>query len=475
MEGKVSQIHTFSKITPLQKLNENFTLAECTVCGCGKNRNYSYISRETIEKEMYGLNYLPIVAHLIERDDGTGVFIGGHDYTIDENWNFKPLTQVVGCVVNDSFEFREIEEYGESVTYLVCKCILYTEHVPELMSAIYSDDVYFGESMEIEVKQSRPLAEDSNYQEILDFNFLKLCLLGMSDNPEEHTEPCFISSKVYKPEEFELDNSNFDDVMLKLKEQCANYFALRKKGGNAMEDKKDMELEQETTIEVAPEVEPEVPAEEITVTMAQDEAPETVEIEASEVVEPEKEEFSMTYQQKLDAVREAVRSLGDDAHSYWAMDCDDNYVYIEKYSYEDGNEDHFKCPYTLDESNGKVTVGDEWVHIQPRWLTDEEVAALDAMKLEVTVLRDFKRDVEDKAHKAECDAVLGEFGDLNRFESFRDLKAKAYEFSADDLRKECFAIRGQYGSAKTVKAGLLPNTQESTSYVDDFFRTYSRK
>jgi hypothetical protein len=424
---------------------------------------------------MYGLNYLPIVAHLIERDDGTGVFIGGHDYTIDENWNFKPLTQVVGCVVNDSFEFREIEEYGESVTYLVCKCILYTEHVPELMSAIYSDDVYFGESMEIEVKQSRPLAEDSNYQEILDFNFLKLCLLGMSDNPEEHTEPCFISSKVYKPEEFELDNSNFDDVMLKLKEQCADYFALRKEGGNAMEDKKEMELEQEPTVEVAPEVEPEVPTEEIATTMAQDIASGTVELEASEVVEPEKEEFSMTYQQKLDAVRKAVCSLCDDAHDYWAMDCDDNYVYVEKYSYEDSKEDHFKCPYTLDESNGKVTVGDEWVHIQPRWLTDEEVAALDAMKLEVTALRDFKRDVEDKAHKAECDAVLGEFSDLNRFESFRDLKAKAYEFSADDLRKECFAIRGQYGSAKTVKAGLLPNTQESTSYVDDFFRTYSRK
>ena len=183
----------------------------------------------------------------------------------------------------------------------------------------------------------------------------------------------------------------------------------------------------------------------------------------------------MTYQQKLDAVRKAVCSLCDDAHGYWAMDCDDNYVYVEKYSYEDGNEDHFKCPYTLDESNGKVTVGDEWVHIQPRWLTDEEAAVLDAMKLEVAALRDFKKDVENKAHKAECDAVLGEFSELNRFESFRDLKAKAYEFSADDLRKECFAIRGQYGSAKTVKAGLLPNTQESTSYIDDFFRTYSRK
>lgn len=145
--------------------------------------------------------------------------------------------------------------------------------------------------MEIEVKQSRPLAEDSNYQEILDFNFLKLCLLGMSDNPEEHTEPCFISSKVYKPEEFELDNSNFDDVMLKLKEQCADYFALRKEGGNAMEDKKEMELEQEPTGEVAPEVEPEVPTEEIATTMAQDIASGTVELEASEVVEPEKKSF----------------------------------------------------------------------------------------------------------------------------------------------------------------------------------------
>ena len=471
MEGKVSQIHTFSKITPLQKLNENFTLAECTVCGCGKNRNYSYISRETIEKEMYGLDYLPIVAHLIERDDGTGVFVGGHDYTIDEDWNFKPLTQIVGCVVNDSFEFREIEEYGESVTYLVCKCILYTEHVPELMSAIYSDDVYFGESMEIEVKQSRPLAEDSNYQEILDFNFLKLCLLGMSDNPKEHTEPCFISSKVYNPEEFGLNNTDFDDVMLKLKEQCVNYFALRKKGGNAMEDKKDMELEQETTIEEAPAVEVDSVVEGEFEAMAQELPAKT---EESIEVEESTEEFSMTYMQKLAAVRSAVNKLGNDDYECWMMDCDESCVFFEKYDYNTVPIEHFKAAYTLNESNGEVAISDEWIHVQLQWLTDEEVAALDAMKLEVIALRDFKKDVEDKAHRAECDAILGEFSDLNRFESFRDLKAKAYEFSADELRKECFALRGQYGTAKTAKAGLLFSVSES-NYVDDFFNTYSPK
>lgn len=468
MERKVSAIHTFSKITPLQKLNDNFTLAECTVCGCGKNRNYSYISQETIEKELYGLNYLPIVAHLIEKEDGTGVFVGGHDYTIDENWNFKPLTQVVGCVVNDSFEFRDIEEYGETVKYLVCKCILYTEHIPELMSAIYSEDTYFGESMEIEVKQSRPLEEDSNYQEILDFSFLKLCLLGMSDNPDEHTEPCFISSKVYKPEEFEL--SNFDDVMLKLKEQCANYFALREKGGSAMDDNKEMNLD--NIDEPAVDAEAQTVVDEATQEFTEtDEVPVTV--EAVNDIKFGKEAFALTYNQKYDALRRAVDALDNDMTWHWLKDFDDKYLYVERYD-ADGVSELYRVVYTLDESNGDVAIGSEWIHMNLCWLTDSEVESIDALRNEVTELREFKKNVEEQAHIADCDSVLDEFSDLNRFEIFKDLKSKAYSYSADELRKECFAIRGQYGTAKTAKVGL-PANQKSTNYVDEFFNKYLHK
>lgn len=468
MERKVSAIHTFSKITPLQKLNDNFTLAECTVCGCGKNRNYSYISQETIEKELYGLNYLPIVAHLIEKEDGTGVFVGGHDYTIDENWNFKPLTQVVGCVVNDSFEFRDIEEYGETVKYLVCKCILYTEHIPELMSAIYSEDTYFGESMEIEVKQSRPLEEDSNYQEILDFSFLKLCLLGMSDNPDEHTEPCFISSKVYKPEEFEL--GNFDDVMLKLKEQCANYFALREKGGSAMDDNKEMNLD--NIDEPAVDAEAQTVVDEATQGFTEtDEVPVTV--EAVNDIKFGKEAFALTYNQKYDALRRAVDALDNDMTWHWLKDFDDKYLYVERYD-ADRVSELYRVVYTLDESNGDVAIGSEWTHMNLCWLTDNEVASIDALRNEVTELREFKKNVEEQAHIADCDSVLDEFSDLNRFEIFKDLKSKAYDYSADELRKECFAIRGQYGTAKTAKVGL-PANQKSINYVDEFFNKYLHK
>lgn len=462
MEGRISTVHTFSKITPLQKLNENFTLAECTVCGCGKNRNYSYISQETIEKSLYGLNYLPIVAHLIEREDGSGVFVGGHDYKIDDNWNFKPLTQVVGCVVADSFEFRDIEEYGEMVRYLVCKCILYTEHTPELMSAIYSDDTYFGESMEIEVKQSRPLEEDSNYTEILDFSFLKLCLLGISDNPDEHTEPCFISSKVYNPEEFEFND--FDDVMLKLKEQCTNYFALREEGGNSMDENK--EIAQEIT---------EFSAEETVETNVDGTSGQTaetpgVEFEAEE--KSAKETFSVTYREMDCILNRALDALDNDESWYWLRDFDDKYVYIERHS---GLEcETFRAVYTIDESNSTADISSEWEHIKLCWLTDDEVSAIETLRGEVVELKEFKRVVEEKAHRTECDSVLDEFSDLGRFEAFRDLKSKAYEYSADELRKECFAIRGQYGTSKTAKVGLPTPTKETT-YVEDFFGKYLHK
>ena len=466
MEGKISAIHTFSKITPLQKLNDNFTLAECTVCGCGKNRNYSYISQDTIEKEIYSLNYLPIVAHLIEKEGGSGVFVGGHDYTIDENWNFKPLTQVVGCVVNDSFEFRDIEEYGETVKYLVCKCILYTEHIPELMSAIYSEDTYFGESMEIEVRQSRPLKEDSNYTEILDFSFLKLCLLGMSDNPDEHTEPCFMSSKVYKPEEFEL--SKFDDVMLKLKEQCANYFALREKGGSVMNENKEMSQEiVESSVEETVEQFEEV--------VANDAVEQTAKAPAEEFEVQEKsakETFSMTYNEMSRILRDAVDEFDDDESWVWLRDFDDKYLYIEKH--EDSGCELFRAAYTLDKDSGSVAISSEWVHMNLFLLTDDEVSAVEALRTEVTTLRDFKKDIEEQNHKAECDAVLDEFSDLSRFEAFKDLKTKAYSFSADELRKECFAVRGQYGVTKTAKVGL-PSTQKQSSYVEDFFDRYLNK
>lgn len=465
MEGKVSAIHTFSKITPLQKLNENFTLAECTVCGCGKNRNYSYISQDTVEKELYSLNYLPIVAHLIEKEDGTGVFIGGHDYTIDDNWNFKPLTQVVGCVVNDSFEFRDIEEYGQTVKYLVCKCILYTEHIPELMSAIYSEDTYFGESMEIEVKQSRPLEEDSNYTEILDFSFLKLCLLGMSDNPDEHTEPCFISSKVYKPEEFELNN--FDDVMLKLREQCANYFALHEKGGS------DMNEEKEINLELAADSADETTEQSPVVTTDENTEQFDLALENSEVEEKsEKEQFSLTYGEKYRILAAAVNTLDTQDLWYWLKDFDDKHLYFEEHACD--KTELFRAVYVIDEDNISATISSEWTHMNLLWLTDDEVSIIENLRKEVTELREFKRDVEDKAHRAECDSVIDEFSDLNRLEVFRELKSNAYNYSVDELRKECFAIRGQYGATKTAKVGL-PSTPKETTYIEDFFGKYLHK
>lgn len=477
MEEKISALHTFSKITPLEKLNENFTLAECTVCGCGKNRNYSYIGRDVIEQKLDKLSYLPIVAHLIEKEDGNGFYVGGHDYTLDEHLRFKPLTQIVGCVIADSFEFRDIEEYGETVTYLVCKCILYTEHVPELLEAMYSEDVYFSESMEIEVFQSRPLEEDSNYKEILDFNFLKLCLLGLSDNPDYNTEPCFISSKVYSPDEFALDNNEFSIMIENLKKQCPQYFESSEEGGKGMEDNTVSTVIEEpidggvATAELA--VENEV--------VATDTA--DVAIESSEEVS-----FSATDKQKHKALNEALSgSVERDEEGriisetfFWIMDFDDSYVYFEKnvYNSEDNSSETYRALYTMSEDGLEATVSDEWERVIARWLTPDEIAQLDALKAEYEALKKFKSERLEAERKAEYDSVLAEFTDLKKHTEYQTICETAYDFeSADALRKECYALRGKYSKAPE-KANVVVPIQTNvgkTNYVDEFFSRYGKK
>ena len=50
--------------------------------------------------------------------------------------------------------------------------------------------------MEVDCKEYRPLESDSNYIEVLDFEFSALWLLYKSDDRDENVTPCFISADV---------------------------------------------------------------------------------------------------------------------------------------------------------------------------------------------------------------------------------------------------------------------------------------
>jgi hypothetical protein len=292
METKYASLKFKAKVKPVEKLNEEFTLCKCYVQGVGKNRNYSYMSKENIIKNSPTLHYAPVVGHLIQKEDGS-LYMGGHDWTIDENCNFKSICVPYGVVTMDEFEFEEVDEYGEKVEYMTANIVLWTGRYPELMEAIYSEDIFFNQSMEIAVEQYRPYEEDSNYMELLDWTYSALCMLGKADDKDspEHTEPCFIESKII-PHNF--SKAEFAEVMTEMKQGLAFYF--EKKGAEeTVEEVKEVVMEEtqdddeSVTEEVVEEVVEEVTAEEEVVV---EEEEIVVEEETSEevAIEPEVEE-----------------------------------------------------------------------------------------------------------------------------------------------------------------------------------------
>jgi hypothetical protein len=116
--------------------------------------------------------------------------------------------------------------------------------------------------MEIDAKQYRPLEEDSNFVEILDFEFSALCLLYKSDNREENVEPCFISADV-TPINFSADD--FAIKMNEMKQAMSEVFAFEDKEGENMDENKEFTAETEPEVvepetssnETEPVVEPE--------------------------------------------------------------------------------------------------------------------------------------------------------------------------------------------------------------------------
>ena len=259
MDKKHTSLKFKAKVTPIEKINDEFTLCKCYVQGVGKNRNFSYMSKENIQRCLPTLSYAPVVGHLIDKLDEDGnptgeKYMGGHDYYIDDDWNLKSACVPYGVVKADSFEFETVKEYEDEIEteYLTAEVVLWTGRYPELMDAIYSDDFYFNESMEISVSEYRPYEEDSNYTELTDFTYSALCLLGKADDKTspEHTEPCFVESKVI-PVQYSLEREEFSKVMGELKNELAFYF--NKDNTDGKEDEV-VENEKEEVIETVEEV-----------------------------------------------------------------------------------------------------------------------------------------------------------------------------------------------------------------------------
>ena len=445
MENKHTSITFKAKVKPIKPVNEEFTLCKAYVMGLGVNRNFSYISREATDAALPTLGYCPVVGHLIRKEDGT-YYMGSHDYTITEDWELKSITVPYGVVVEDSFDYEDVEEFGETVTYLTANIILWTGRYEDLNSAIYSDDFYFNQSMEINPKQWRNYKEDSNYTDIVDYSFSALCLLGKADSEStnghtdenEHSEPCFISASVIP---IEFSKSEFAEAMNEMKEKLS--FCLKNQSSTTVTDV-TMEVDIDKNnggSTMAEEIKNEV-VDEVTETVVEETLEETVESTVEDVAEEVVEETTDETTEEI--VEETVEENKEEASTEEVVE-----ETTEETVVEESNEDYSVLYSELKEK-------------------------YDALENEVVSLREYKQTKESEERKCAEDALFADYEEtIGETEEFKSLKEKASEFSLDALKKECLCIVGMYSmtnktketnKSDSLKFSLEPETSEDEPY-----------
>lgn len=421
MDKKHTSIKFKAKVTPIEKINDEFTLCKCYVQGVGKNRNFSYMSKENIQRCLPTLSYAPVVGHLIDKLDEDGnptgeKYMGGHDYYIDDDWNLKSACVPYGVVKADSFDFETVKEYEDEIEteYLTAEIVLWTGRYPELMEAIYSDDFYFNQSMEINVSEFRPYEEDSNYTELTDFTYSALCLLGKADDKTspEHTEPCFVESKVI-PVQYSLEKEEFSKIMGELKNELAFYF--NKDNTDGKEDKV-VENEKEEVIETVEEVN-----EESTEEVVENTTEETPDAEVNEDTNTESENEEV--QEDKTVVEASVEETVEETVEMSELDS-------LKAEYEEYKNSHSHTNEEFDE------------------------------------LQKYHDDAEFEKIHAERDAMLSDekYSVLSENEAFAELKKNMDNYSIADLEKEAKVIFADYVSSVGTFSMNDPN-EKSTSKI----------
>jgi hypothetical protein len=528
MDKTLTLEYTFKPIS-FEKINNEFSIMRCYVMALGKNRNYSYFSKESVDNAIPTLYNIPVVAHLKKRDDG-GWYVGSHDKQIvidDDGITVNDLCVPFGVVPESANpEWVEVTESdGSKVEYLTCSVILWTGRYPDLLDAKSKTDseVYYGQSMEINISAWKDFADDKKYTDIVEFEFSSLCLLGRDlENPEYHTEPCFPSARV-EPIEFSLNSKFNEEFSLMISELKKLSFHIEdKQFSNEKEVKQNLNEKLELITKYGLTVEQlDFSIEEISLEDLETKLNEFSDAKSQEKDNDSNQElsFSATYRQKREALsnvldsditKDADGNIIDEVY-FWIEDFSDEYVFVQRNHWSangDYESNYGRYSYTFDEENLIATLTSDFEEMFLMWLTKEEKDELETERSDYAQLKsDFETykeqyktpesEVEElrtfKATKIEAERNDAETELFNMFdeklkdnEEYKTLKEKASEYDLNTLSKECFAILGKimadfsFNSNKTnttVKFNInnkaKGDTDDDQDEYSDFFERYS--
>lgn len=468
-DNKYTKVEFKAQIKPIKPLNPEFELVKIYVQGAGKNRNMTYMSKENIEKYSKAtLPYCPVVGHIIHgvhKETGEEMsWFGGHDAEIDwDTWEIKDLTVPYGVVCDQEFNWETINEYGEDVEYLTANAILWTGRYGELKDCIYSDDVWFNESMEISVNQYRVYSEDSNYTEIVDWDYSACCILGKADNDsttdhtdaEMHTEPCFINSRIV-PVEF--SKSEFTELMNEMKDKLSFCFNQNQHSEDTDSVSNEFDIEKlnggistmfendEKVVDEVVETEP------------------TVDEEVTEVETPDAEAYA-----DADFEAEADAEVNEET----TEESTDETVETEEATEETVDD-------TDDEKNEFSELKAAYDALEAEFA--EYKANHSTPNSEVDSLKEYKESKEAEERKNAEAEVFAKYTDIiGETSEYSELVNTASEYSIESLEKECLYIVGKYAivnnkknETESIKFSLENNEEEDKDPYGGLMKKYNK-
>lgn len=379
MENKIITFE--SRFGTPEKFNSQFHMVKIYIAYPGKNRNGSIISKETFEKMIPSLYGIPVVGEWKDDKEDFGTH-GGKIEISDEGIQYIETTKPYGFVDSSATVQWEsvVEEDGTEREYLTTTAFLWTSRYPEALKVLENKN---NQSMELNVFDGRMSEDYPEYFEILDGEFSALCILG------ETVEGCFESAKI---SQFNLDEDTFKQEFTQMVAELKQSLNFTFEGGDNVPDKI--------------------------------------------------ESMFATYNQKREALRNALTSkvIRDDDGDiieeiyYWVADFDDEYVYVEKSHWKDGDydENYGRFTYSFNEESIEATITSEFEKMILVWLTEEENKKIqddrNAFELMLNELETLK--AEHSTMQGDFNKLETEVKDLREFKAQKDKE----EFEAEQER-----------------------------------------
>lgn len=494
-----------SSLSRFCEINSSFDMGVLRVAYTNRNRNGSFISKETYERCLETIYNCPIVCNY-DRDTDT---IGAHDVEIvkgkDGDLRIVNVTTPVGVVPESAEPFWEtVEEDDGTIHEYLCVDVLLWKR-QEAYKKIKEDGIS-AESMEITVKDGETDTQSGLFV-IKDFEFTAFCILG------EDVEPCFESAslEVFSCGGFKLQ---MEQMIAELKETLStagvhpddglaakqNYSM---EGGEVLDEKLGLVAEYGLNVDDLDFSIVDYSIEELREKFDAMKA-ETTQVDGNDGAEDaaaETFELNGQFTEVLISTLEEqkVETCFGEMSKYWFVDfdaevgevycydCEDWKLYGLKYSmngdnvvidydskrrmkyaiveFDDGDQPSpFASVFEL-AVNSYSANDNTWAERYQE--ATDKIGSMENDLQELSDLRRFKSDTEATQRDAAVDSIFTKFSDLEGIDAFEALRDNNSNLSLEDLEEKCFAIRGRNGShanfALEQKAPKLPVNETEMS------------